>query len=592
MGLGSSLRPRLRARNVVSDRGKGVLKLEGTKGSRLSFRCLLSYPSRFSCPGPLRQCHYHSLPKQTGGYKKQNTSVASFKDPGLGRKACSVLISSPPQRHLKCSGRLSKQKADSGVRMEPESGNLCNDYQGLGSTANRPICVTGKYTTPSIFLYSQKRQGPGDRCVNPALELPSGLRISSFPTYPVGVKEDTEGEGGSNPNYSILAKEGMVFHHSTDGSQTILAAASPAGPAPTGSNTASGSGQSKPHGLVSEEQLLRNKGLSQPLVTTLLSSRKIVTRKIYAKYWKVFNSFCHLTKRKVKNLVSILEFLQEGADKGLSVSTLKVQVAALGVFLERPISSEPLVIRFFKALTRSRPAPAKHFPNWDLSVVLQALTKEPFEPLQRISLRNLTLKTLFLVAITSARRIGELHALSVKRPFLTIYTDRIVLKTDPGFLPKVASAHNRSQEIILPTFCSNPSGEKEGKFHNLDVRRTLLQYLEVTSNFRSSDSLFILFSGKKKGQQASKGSIARWLKSAILAAYSQSGLSPPLGIKAHSTRAQATTWAEMAGATPDQICRAATWSSYLTFVRHYRLDLLSASEQAFGRKVLQAVVPP
>ena len=177
-------------------------------------------------------------------------------------------------------------------------------------------------------------------------------------------------------------------------------------------------------------------------MTTLLSSRKVVTRKIYGKYWKVYNSWCHSSNRVVKNLVSILEFLQNEAEKGLSVSTLKVQIAALGVFLERPISSYPLVSRFFKALSRSRPAPVRHFSSWDLSVVFQSLSKEPFEPLQDISLKYLTLKTVFLVAITLARRIGELHALSIKKPFLSVYTDRVVLKTDPAFLPKVASALN------------------------------------------------------------------------------------------------------------------------------------------------------
>ncbi|XP_073467253.1 uncharacterized protein [Aquarana catesbeiana] len=372
----------------------------------------------------------------------------------------------------------------------------------------------------------------------------------------------------------------------------MLASSAQSGSVDSGASASSRCRQVKTHCLVSEEQLMRSKGFSECLTTMLLSSRKKVTRDIYAKVWKVYVSFCQSEHREVKDLVSVLEFWQNGADKNLAVSTLKVQVAALGVYLERSLSSETLIMRFFKALSRSRPVPVKHFPNWDLSVVLQALAKEPFEPLQAISLKNLTLKTIFLVAITSARRISELHALSVKEPFLSVFPDRVVLKVDPGFLPKVASFSNRSQEITLPTFCANPSGEKEGQFHNLDVRRILLHYLEVTGGFRVSDSLFVPFSGNKKGQQASKASLARWLKTAISVAYSQMGLSSPLGIRAHSTRAQATTWAERAGATPDQICKVATWSSYLTFVRHYRLDLLSAGDQAFGRKVLQAVVPP
>ena len=287
-----------------------------------------------------------------------------------------------------------------------------------------------------------------------------------------------------------------------------------------------------------------------------------------------------------------MEFLQEGADKGLAVSTLKVQVAALGVFLERSVSADPLVIRFFKALVRSRPIVVKDCPAWDLPVVLQAMTKEPFEPLNIASLKLLTLKTVFLVAVTTARRISELQALSVREPFCLIFSDRIVLKPDPSFLPKVASFKNRSQEIILPSFCSNPKGRKEEEFHTLDVKRAVLCYLETTKAYRRSDALFILFSGDKKGKQASKGTIARWLRMAISNAYSISGQECPENLRAHSTRAAAASWAERAGATPEQICRAATWSSLSTFARHYRLDLMTADDQAFGRKVLQAVVPP
>lgn len=85
--------------------------------------------------------------------------------------------------------------------------------------------------------------------------------------------------------------------------------------------------------------MLRNKGLSEPLITTLLSSRKKVIRAIYAKVWKDYHSWFRSANRAVDNIVSVLEFLQKSADKGLAVSTLKVQVAALGVFLEKPISS-------------------------------------------------------------------------------------------------------------------------------------------------------------------------------------------------------------------------------------------------------------
>lgn len=156
----------------------------------------------------------------------------------------------------------------------------------------------------------------------------------------------------------------------------------------------------------------------------------------------------------------------------------------------------------------------------------------------------------------------------------------------------MASVFHRTQEIILPTFCPLPSGAGEEAFHTLDVRRCLLKYLERTKEIRKSSSLFVLMEGTHKGGKASKSTLGRWLKQAIKEAYISLGLEPPEGVLPHSTRAVAASWAERAGASPEQICKAATWSSFSTFIRHYRLDLLSASDQSFGRKVLQAVVPP
>ena len=46
--------------------------------------------------------------------------------------------------------------------------------------------------------------------------------------------------------------------------------------------------------------------------------------------------------------------------------------------------------------------------------VLQSLTGAPYEPLRTCEERFLAQKTLFLLALASAKRIGELHALSYR----------------------------------------------------------------------------------------------------------------------------------------------------------------------------------
>ena len=51
-------------------------------------------------------------------------------------------------------------------------------------------------------------------------------------------------------------------------------------------------------------------------------------------------------------------------------------------------------------------------PAWDLSKVLDYLSKAPFEPLGDASFSDLSKKVLFLVALATAKRVGELQHLS------------------------------------------------------------------------------------------------------------------------------------------------------------------------------------
>ena len=66
----------------------------------------------------------------------------------------------------------------------------------------------------------------------------------------------------------------------------------------------------------------------------------------------------------------------------------------------------------FRSFSKSARPERLRPPNWDVSLVLQSLTRAPYEPLRSADERFLAQKTLFLIALASAKRIGELHALS------------------------------------------------------------------------------------------------------------------------------------------------------------------------------------
>ncbi len=78
-------------------------------------------------------------------------------------------------------------------------------------------------------------------------------------------------------------------------------------------------------------------------------------------------------------------------------------------------------------------------PSWDLSIVLAGLQRGPFEPLDSVELKFLSLKTALLTALTSIKRVGDLQAFSVSEECLVfgpVYS-HIVLRPRPGYVPKV-----------------------------------------------------------------------------------------------------------------------------------------------------------
>ena len=50
-------------------------------------------------------------------------------------------------------------------------------------------------------------------------------------------------------------------------------------------------------------------------------------------------------------------------------------------------------------------------PEWALGVVQETLAKPPYEPLQEASLKHLTYKTVFVLAMEPAGRLSEHEAL-------------------------------------------------------------------------------------------------------------------------------------------------------------------------------------
>ncbi|KAL0148641.1 hypothetical protein M9458_056081, partial [Cirrhinus mrigala] len=101
--------------------------------------------------------------------------------------------------------------------------------------------------------------------------------------------------------------------------------------------------------------------------------------------------------------------------------------------------------------------------------------------------------------------------------------------------------------------------------------RALRIYVDHTRSFRRSEQLFVCFGGQQKGNAVSKQRLAHWVVDAITLAYQCQGESCPLGVRTHSTRSVASSWALAHSTSLADICRAVGWAKPNTFVRFYNL---------------------
>ena len=87
------------------------------------------------------------------------------------------------------------------------------------------------------------------------------------------------------------------------------------------------------------------------------------------------------------------------------------------------------------------------FQKWNLSVVLNELTKAPFEPMKDTDLKHLTLKTAFLLALASGRRRSEIHAWVANKVSNLGQWEKVVLFPSSDFIAKKQLAREGSQSV-------------------------------------------------------------------------------------------------------------------------------------------------
>lgn len=181
--------------------------------------------------------------------------------------------------------------------------------------------------------------------------------------------------------------------------------------------------------------------IPEEVMSILKEAWRTTTRACYAAKLKCFLQYCIL-KDNIPLTASVqhiccLFHLQKS---GLAYTSICMHLAAVAAYLQNrqhiSLFRIPVIKAFMDGLKRiippqTPPAPIWRIipprtppaPVWNLDLVLTRLMGPLFEPLHSCPLQFLCWKVAFLVAITSLRRVCEIHALALEEIFPQVHKD-------------------------------------------------------------------------------------------------------------------------------------------------------------------------
>ncbi|XP_067283412.1 uncharacterized protein ighd [Pseudorasbora parva] len=375
----------------------------------------------------------------------------------------------------------------------PANGSL--NLEHLRQSEGGSLPLRRQHSLPNIFLQTQGRPGP---CLaqSPAICFPPDRDAAANHQENLGDSIHGAFDSPALEEPNVVLRSDPAVRHSP-----IAHSAEERPPhAGEGEDLAS---QSRAMGPPHMAHLVSG-NLSDRVMNTISEARAPATRRLYTLKWSVFSNWCAVRNIDARSCetAEVLAFLKELLDAGRSPSTLKVYVAAIAAnhaqIAGHSLGKNELIVRFLKGARRLNPPCPPSVPIWDLAVVLEAMKGPPFEPLQTATIKLLSLKTAFLLALASVKRVSDLHALSVSPSCLEFgpNNSKVVLKLRHDFIPKVLSTPFRAQVITLLPL---PTSQGEQDANLLCPVRALRLYLERSSPFRQSDRLFVCFGGRTKG---------------------------------------------------------------------------------------------
>ena len=581
-----------------------VLVGAGKQAAHKLSRTQSSVPSSQRVPRPLcrqdsvsgNRQHYSSrLHKQGRRHEVGPTVCSTVENLDLVFPATSDSKSLTHTRPFKCDSRQAIQAgSDHSNRVVPPSRSFSTNMQRMAPPSNRPVCHEVQPQVTSVCVSSTGLPGCSSGCTHSAMGGPGCIRLptdrhigqSGGETTGLPVQETHSDCPGVAQHALVLG----LGEHVQPGPPRPTQPAQSANTA-LQSDPSQKSDKSKSPCLAPRATKIKEQGFSEAVAARIEAPQRRSTRSVYEAKWTIFTKWCvtnqvDFRSPPVKSVADFLMYLFE--DKKLQPSTIDGYRSAIADKLGDTsvnISKDDNLTRLLDSFHRDRPRGQRGIPSWNLSLVLHQLTKAPFEPLREASLKLLTFKTVFLLALGSGKRRSEIHAWQHKNIRHQSDWSKVSLFPSPSFLSKNQLAKEGPESVapvVIPALA--PTLDRSLKSdRSLCPVRALRYYLDRTSDSRQDKELVFVSFKKGFDKDISPATISSWIKQTVILCYELSDHQAHTlhQVKAHDVRAFAASKAFQSGVSLEQILSACHWKSHNTFTQFYLKDVAWADSELY-----------
>ncbi|XP_067670746.1 uncharacterized protein [Haliotis asinina] len=274
----------------------------------------------------------------------------------------------------------------------------------------------------------------------------------------------------------------------------------------------------------------------------------LALRKSTPDKWKCFEAYARkkgflVNKATNPQIADYLCYLRQS--KGLKGSTLSTYLAALSSVITMGTGTKLTEVPERLALLHSFNLEDQQHrfraPALDLNVVLQHRTSDANEPLDQTSVEMLTQKTLFLLALATAARMSEIHALDFNRTKFDRshqVTGHLGLRWD--FIAKNQLPGQPDRQFHIPSM-SSILGPHDTQDLSLCPVRALKICIACTKSRRQRFKHLFIHKSSETPTEVSHNTVSLWIITVILRAYKAAGLDPLRASNPHEVRALAST---------------------------------------------------